>query len=169
MKTIKRLLIGILFVVTGLVIWKLAPIVPPVLNNTLDSEVFGSIEIAQPAWGEPQGLILAFVDSNKTPARELSKQLATKGVVAKVVDVGHFFNNLKSISGQCVEAKQVVDSIDGLLKGLPEPKGKPPIIAGIGEGRDRLHSPRFMDRCAKGLDTRFLLSRSHARADADRS
>ena len=134
MKTIKRLLIGILFVVTGLVIWKLAPIVPPVLNNTLDSEVFGSIEIAQPAWGEPQGLILAFVDSNKTPARELSKQLATKGVVAKVVDVGHFFNNLKSISGQCVEAKQVVDSIDGLLKGLPEPKGKPPIIAGIGEG-----------------------------------
>ena len=134
MKAIKRLLIGILVVVSALGIWKIDHIDPPVLNKTLDSEVFGSIEISQPAWGDPQGLILAFVDSNKTPAKLLSKQLAAKGVVAKVVDASHFFNNLKSISGQCVEANQVVDSIEGLLKGLPEPKGKPPIIAGIGEG-----------------------------------
>ncbi|MEI8208374.1 MAG: AcvB/VirJ family lysyl-phosphatidylglycerol hydrolase [Methylococcales bacterium] len=136
MKTKKRLLIltGLLFVVTVLSIWTINHIDPPLVNKTIQSDVFGAIERTQPAWGNPKGSILAFVDSKQISTVELSQKLAAKGVIAEVIDAGRFINSFDSGTEHCLEAKQVSKSLETLLKDLPVPNGKPPIIAGIAEG-----------------------------------
>ncbi|MGZ4989293.1 MAG: virulence factor family protein [Methylobacter sp.] len=133
MKIKKLLLFSLLLILIMLgVIWaKHAH--PPVLQESMHTENFGDIAVAQPLWNS-QGLALVFADTQKFPAIALGRRLAATGVAAVVVDTAQFFKGFNAESGQCLDDQRVAASIDSLLKELPLSSATHLIIAGIGEG-----------------------------------
>ncbi|WP_333872981.1 virulence factor family protein [Methylobacter sp.] len=133
MKIKKTLLACLLLTLTVLgIIWaKHAH--PPILQESIHSENFGDIAVAQPLWGS-QGLALVFADTQKFPATALGQRLAATGMTAAVVDPGRFFQGFNAESGQCLDDQRVATSIDALLKELPVSSVNHLLVAGIAEG-----------------------------------
>ncbi|MGZ5026698.1 MAG: virulence factor family protein [Methylobacter sp.] len=106
---------------------------PPILQESIHTESFGDIAVAQPLWGS-QGLVLVFADTEKFPANALGRRLAAIGVTAAVIDPERFFKGFNAESGQCLDDQRMAASIEALQKELPTASANRRIIAGIGEG-----------------------------------
>jgi hypothetical protein len=134
MKLKKSLLIGILFSITiiiGICLFKY--ITPPILKKTINNETVGDISIEQPAWGSKR-LVLVFVNTQKFPAKTIAQQLASTGVTVAVIDSTQFFKRYTGKTGQCLDAKQVSNSIENLIKLLPTSSTNQLMVTGISEG-----------------------------------
>jgi type IV secretory pathway VirJ component len=105
----------------------------PIISDTLSTEHFGNIAIAQPMF-RSRGLVLAFVDTKKFPSDDLAKKLASVGLVAAIVDSTAFVNAAIAATEQCVSVQHISESISTLLKVLPTSSVNRLIISGIAEG-----------------------------------
>ena len=131
---IKKILLACLlltFIVLGIIWAKHTH--PPILQESIPTENFGDIAIAQPLWGS-QGQVLVFADTGKFPARGLGHRLAAAGVTAAVVDSAQFFKAFNAENGQCLDDQRVAASIEELIKKMPATSADHLIIAGIAEG-----------------------------------
>ncbi|MGZ5011305.1 MAG: virulence factor family protein [Methylobacter sp.] len=135
MKIKKLLLVCLLLGLTVLGIKWINHTQPPILQETIHSESFGDIAIAQPLWGS-QGLALVFADTKKNPITALGQRLAATGVTAAVVDSMQFFKsfNFNAENRQCLDDQLVAVSLEALVKELPIPSVNHLIVAGIAEG-----------------------------------
>jgi len=131
---IKKILLACLlltFIVLGIIWAKHTH--PPILQESIPTENFGDIAIAQPLWGS-QGQVLVFADTGKFPARGVGHRLAAAGVTAAVVDSAQFFKAFNAENGQCLDDQRVAASIEELIKKMPATSADHLIIAGIAEG-----------------------------------
>jgi type IV secretory pathway VirJ component len=133
MKTKKLLLACLLltFIVLGIIWTQHAHL--PILQESIHTENFGDMAIAQPLWSS-QGLVLVFADTGKFPARILGPRLAAAGVTAAIVDPMPFFKAFNAENGQCLDDQRVAASIDALVKKMPAASADHLIVAGITEG-----------------------------------
>lgn len=133
MKIKKLLLVCLLLTLTVIGIELVSHNNPPILQESIHTENFGDMAIAQPLWGS-QGLALVFVDTKKFPATALGQRLAATGVTAAIGDSLQFFKGFNAETGQCLDDQRVATSIDALVKELPTPPVNRLIVAGIAEG-----------------------------------
>jgi pimeloyl-ACP methyl ester carboxylesterase len=133
MKIKKILLIGLLLSLMALGFEWVRHGSPFILQESIQTEDFGNIAIAQPLWSS-QGLTLAFADTEKFPATKLAKRLAATGVTAAVIDSVQFLQGFNAETGLCLDDLHISASLDALIKQLPKPLANHLIIAGIADG-----------------------------------
>jgi type IV secretory pathway VirJ component len=134
MKIKRSLLVCLLLLsLSVLGIWLVSPINPPILQQTLNTENFGDIAVAEPMWSS-QGLAVVFVDTKKFPAADLAQRVAATGVTAAIVDIWKVFDEFNSDTEECLGHNTIADSLKALSIELPTPSVNRLIIAGIDEG-----------------------------------
>jgi hypothetical protein len=106
---------------------------PLILQESIQTEDFGDIVIAEPLWSS-QGLALVFADTERFPAKALGKRLAVTGVTAAVIDSGQYFKGFNTETGQCLDDQRIAASLDVLVKELPKPSVNYLVVAGIADG-----------------------------------
>ncbi len=133
MKIKKALLFYLLLSIILIVAFLVKRIDPPIQQDIINIENFGDIAIAEPMWGS-KGLAVVFVDTKKLPGVDLAQRVAATGVSAAIVDIWEVFDELNSVTGDCLDHNFIASSIDTLVKELPKPAANRLIIAGIETG-----------------------------------
>ncbi len=106
---------------------------PPAADSQQHSLIFGDITVARPLWGS-QGLVLAFVDTQKFPPQALAQRMAATALTAAIIDTGQVFKGISAGGKACLDGSVIATAFDALRTELPDPAGDKLIVTGIGSG-----------------------------------